>query len=148
MISPVPCRSCFAVTSIYRRCLLVMGVVCGSVVLTTAVLAAEHTSDSIETVQTRLTEKTAVLVDVREIAEWDAGHLQQARHVALSALADDEQPEAALQKLPKDKIIYCHCRSGSRCLKAADILKKAGYDVRPLKQGYKDLLEAGFPKAE
>ena len=27
-------------------------------------------------------------------------------------------------------------------------LKKAGYEVRPLKQGYQDLLEAGLPKAK
>ena len=33
-------------------------------------------------------------------------------------------------------------------LTAADLLKKQGYDVRPLKDGYKDLLKAGFPKAE
>jgi rhodanese-related sulfurtransferase len=49
---------------------------------------------------------------------------------------------------PKDKIIYCHCRSGRRCLTAADILKKQGYDVRPLKAGYEDLLKAGFPQAK
>jgi rhodanese-related sulfurtransferase len=49
--------------------------------------------------------------------------------------------------LPKDKIVYCHCRSGGRVLPATDILKELGYDVRPLKAGYSQLLEAGFPKA-
>ena len=49
---------------------------------------------------------------------------------------------------PKDKIVYCHCGSGVRCLKAADELKKLGYDVRPLKPGYKDLLKAGFEPSE
>ncbi len=39
-------------------------------------------------------------------------------------------------------------RSGVRCLKAADELKKLGYDVRPLKEGYKDLLKAGFAPAD
>jgi rhodanese-related sulfurtransferase len=48
--------------------------------------------------------------------------------------------------LPKEKVIYCHCRSGGRCLTAAEILKKLGYDVRPLKPGYRDLVEAGFPR--
>ncbi|MNC96941.1 hypothetical protein D3C83_144460 [compost metagenome] len=47
----------------------------------------------------------------------------------------------------KGKIVYCHCGSGVRCLKAADELKKLGYDVRPLKPGYKDLLKAGFEPA-
>ena len=50
--------------------------------------------------------------------------------------------------LPKDKPIYCHCAAGVRVLPAADILQKHGYDARPLKPGYKDLLRAGFPKAE
>jgi hypothetical protein len=33
-------------------------------------------------------------------------------------------------------------------LPAADILRKAGYDVRPLKDGYGSLLKNGFSKAE
>ena len=50
--------------------------------------------------------------------------------------------------LPKDKVIYCHCRAGTRSLQAADILQKLGYDVRPLKEGYEDLLKAGFTKSD
>jgi len=34
-----------------------------------------------------------------------------------------------------------------RALKAAKILEKLGYNVRPLKAGYQDLLTAGFKKA-
>lgn len=44
--------------------------------------------------------------------------------------------------------MYLHCGSGVRTLKAADELKKLGYDVRPLKPGYKELLKAGFEKAD
>ena len=51
--------------------------------------------------------------------------------------------------LPKDKVAYLHCASGVRCLKAAEILLKQGYDVRPLKDGlHKSLLTNGFTKAE
>jgi len=50
--------------------------------------------------------------------------------------------------LPQEKIIYGHCRSGSRVLVAAPILRKMGYDVRPLKAGYTDLLKAGFSKVD
>ena len=49
---------------------------------------------------------------------------------------------------PKDKPIYLHCASGVRCLQAAEILKKQGYDARPLKDGYKDLVDKGFVKAK
>jgi rhodanese-related sulfurtransferase len=49
--------------------------------------------------------------------------------------------------VPKDKIIYTHCKAGGRALTCGDILKAQGYDVRPLKPGYEDLIKAGFQKA-
>ena len=49
--------------------------------------------------------------------------------------------------LPKDKIVYTHCRSGKRSLVSGEILKKQGFDVRPLEAGYEQLLDAGFEKA-
>ncbi len=108
--------------------------------------AAEHTKDAPETVKKSLSEKKAILVDVREQAEWDAGHLQAAQLLSLSKLNGNDI-KSLLKDLPKDKPIYLHCKSGGRCLQAAEILQKHGYDVRPLKQGYQDLLEAGFSKA-
>ena len=106
--------------------------------------AAEHTKDSLDTVKKSVAEQKAVLVDVREQSEWDDGHLDGALLVPLSALKKGEQPKS----LPKDKVVYAHCASGKRCLAAADLLNKLGYDVRPLKAGYKDLVKAGFKKAE
>jgi len=35
---------------------------------------------------------------------------------------------------------------GVRALKAAKILEKLGYNVRPLKAGYEDLVKAGFAR--
>lgn len=110
--------------------------------------AAEHTKDSLDTVKEKLKEKKALLVDVREEDEWDAGHLQDARPLALSKLEKGVDSEKLAKVLAKDKIIYLHCAAGGRCLPAADILKKQGYDVRPLKPGYRQLLKAGFVKAE
>ena len=51
------------------------------------------------------------------------------------------------KQIPKDKIVYTHCVMGVRALKAAKILEKLGYNVRPLKAGYEDLIKAGFEKA-
>jgi rhodanese-related sulfurtransferase len=110
--------------------------------------AAEHTKDSLETVKERLKDKSAVLVDVREEKEWNEGHIQDAKLVPLSKLKNEADAEKATKDVPKKKIVYCHCAAGVRALTAADILKKQGYDVRPLKSGYNDLLKAGFPKAE
>jgi len=109
--------------------------------------AAEHTKESLESVKQKVTEKQAVLVDVREQSEWDAGHLRDAQLLTLSRLRKGVPEEELAKLLPKDKPIYLHCKAGARCLLAGEILEKAGYEVRPLRPGYEDLLKAGFPKA-
>ncbi len=114
--------------------------------ITTSVLALEHTKDSLATVKANVEDKTAVLLDVREMKEWDAGHVTGALLLPLSLLRDGVTEEE-LNSLSKDKMIYIHCRSGARALVAGEILRKAGYDVRPLKPGYEALLSAGFSKA-
>jgi acetyl esterase/lipase len=110
--------------------------------------AQEHTKDSLDTVKDALAAKKAVLIDVREKGEWDQGHLKGASLLPLSSLKDGSFPKDLQQLLPKDKIAYLHCAAGGRCLKAAEILRKQGYDVRPLKDGYKSLLTNGFAKAD
>lgn len=110
--------------------------------------AAEHTTDSLDTVKKNVAAKKAVLLDVREKSEWDDGHLQDATLVPLSDLEDPAGAKRLIERLPKGKIVYTHCAAGKRSVSAAKILKRQGWDVRPLKAGYKDLIEAGFPKAE
>jgi len=115
-----------------------------------------HTKDTLSAVQKRLDDKTAILVDVREQKEWDAGHLKQAQLLPLSALTkkprDQKFAIAALKKsLPTDKPIYLHCKSGGRCVAVADALRRElgpGYDFRPLKPGYEELVKAGFESAD
>ncbi len=128
-----------------HRWLLTLTVAATFVVLANA---QEHTKDSLEQVKKALADKKAVLIDVREQKEWDKGHLKDAKLVPLSMLKGDALPKDLANLLPKDKIVYAHCAAGVRCLTAADILRKAGYDVRPLKDGYNSLLKEGFPKAE
>lgn len=110
-------------------------------------LAAEHTSDSLPTVRRGLAERKAVLLDVREKAEWADGHLSEARLLPLSVLKQGVPKEDLARFLPAQKVIYLHCAAGGRSLKAAAILRKQGYDARPLKPGYGELLEAGFSPA-
>ena len=109
-------------------------------------VAAEHTKDTPADVKKALEQKKAILLDVREQSEWDAGHLKDAKLVPLSKLKKGDA-EKLTKDLPKDKVIYTHCRSGVRSLQAANILEKLGFKVRALKPGYKNLLKAGFPKA-
>ena len=113
-----------------------------------ATLAADHTKDTPDDVKKALADKSAVLIDVREKKEWDAGRIKDADLLELTRLRAGV-PQAELdKKMPKGKIVYVYCKSGGRSLSAADLLAKKGYDVRPLKEGYEDLLKAGLPKAE
>ena len=108
---------------------------------------AEHTKDSLDVVKQAVAEQKAIIVDVREPDEWQEGHIQGARLLPLSVLEKGVNPQELARVLPKDKIIYCHCLMGGRCVDAAAILAPLGYDVRPLKPGYPQLVKAGFPAA-
>lgn len=111
-------------------------------------------SESLEQVKTRVEARGAYLVDVREQREWDRGHLRSAVLVPLSSLMDWDQngisaaDRAALIKaLPKGSIVYCHCAAGGRAIPASETLRKLGYDARPLREGFSQLVAAGFPRA-
>ena len=113
-----------------------------------AVGAEEHTTDSLDTVKQNLEDKKAVLVDVREKKEWDAGYLQGALHAPLSELKTAAGAKRFVEQLPEKKVVYTHCAAGVRSVAAAKILRAHGVEVRALKPGYSDLLDAGFKKAE
>jgi phage shock protein E len=106
------------------------------------------TKDTLDTVKKNIKDGKAVLVDVREQKEWDAGHIEGAVLMPKSKLDVEKEAAALVQKLDKAKIIYTHCRAGKRALACGEILKKQGFDVRPLKPGYEELLKAGFEKAK
>jgi phage shock protein E len=107
-----------------------------------------HTKDSLDTVKANVKEGKAVIVDVREQDEWDAGHLKEAILIPRSKLQDGAEAAELVKKLDKSKIVYTHCRAGGRALACGEMLKKQGFDVRPLKAGYADLIGAGFEKAD
>lgn len=125
-------------------CMVTVGVM----LLASSAIAAEPTKDSLETVKKNMKKEEALLVDVREKREWKAGHVEDAVFLPLSKLRDGMSIKELTKILPKDQIIYTHCAVGVRSCTAADILKRYDYDVRPLKPGYKDLLNAGFEKAK
>ena len=112
--------------------------------------AADHTTDRLDTVKQTVADKDkkAVIVDVREENEWKDGHLKDATLLPLSDLRTGVTAEKLKEKLGDAKVLYLHCGSGKRCLTAADLLKKQGYDVRPLKDGFQALVKAGFEPAK
>ncbi|MEC8553432.1 MAG: rhodanese-like domain-containing protein [Planctomycetota bacterium] len=107
-----------------------------------------HSTDPLDVILKRVKKKEAVIIDVREDYEWDEGHLKGAKFVPLSEIKADKLSKKTLKGLPKDKPIYCHCFSGGRVLLAGKLLKEKGYDMRPIKAGYPELLKAGFKEAK
>lgn len=89
----------------------------------------------------------AVLLDVREVGEWNDGHLRDARLLPLSRIENGVSTQVLATVAPPGKIIYLHCAAGARSQTAAQLLRSTGRDLRPLTQGYDELLEAGFPQA-
>ncbi len=104
----------------------------------------EHTKDTLEEVKKRIEEKKAVLVDVRELVEWNNGHISGAVHLPWRELQDNFDDKKIRSKLDKDLIVYTYCEVGYRSLRAGKMLERLNYDIRPLKPGYKDLVNAGF----
>lgn len=116
--------------------------------MTICTFAADHTKDTLATVKKNMAAEKAVLVDVREKSEWKRGHIEGAVLLPLSEIRRGIDAESLAKRLPKKRIVYTHCAVGVRSCTAADLIVKFGYDVRPLKPGFQDLLEAGFEKAK
>ncbi|HTZ42356.1 MAG TPA: rhodanese-like domain-containing protein [Jatrophihabitans sp.] len=85
-----------------------------------------------------LIEAGAVLLDVREQDEWDAGHAPQARHLAMSEL------NARADELPRDVQLICVCHVGGRSSVVADALNRAGWQAANLTGGMRAWQGAGL----
>ena len=123
------------------------GALCLSLFMSASLLAGDHTKDSLATVKKNVDGKKAVILDVREADEWKEGHLAQAQSLPLSQIKKGITAEQLEKLAPPGTIVYLHCAAGGRCVQAAKLLNKSGRDLRALKPGYDDLIEAGFQKA-
>jgi rhodanese-related sulfurtransferase len=72
----------------------------------------------------RLMNQGAVLLDVRSQAEFDGGHIIDARHVPQEQVA--AQAADALKRF-KDKVVITCCESGMRSQAAARVLQSQGF---------------------
>ncbi|MER5505303.1 rhodanese-like domain-containing protein [Streptomyces sp. NPDC002766] len=83
----------------------------------------------------------AVLLDVREPYEWQAGHAPGAVHLSLSALAAGAGLPARAQARP----LVVICRSGNRSRQAAELLVARGSQAVDVIGGMRDWAAAGLP---
>lgn len=68
-----------------------------------------------------LNNKNVQFVDVREVEEYDAGHIPAITHIPLSDLSE------RVGELDKQKQLVMVCRSGARSAKASEYLASMGY---------------------
>jgi rhodanese-related sulfurtransferase len=91
----------------------------------------------------RLDAGDVVVIDVRPVSEYRAGHVAGARSVPL------EELERQIQALPADVDVVAYCR-GPYCVYADDAvraLRAKGMDARRLEDGFPEWRRAGLPVA-
>ena len=81
----------------------------------------------------------ALLLDVREPEEWQAGHAPGAVHVPLGDLP------YRVDELPAGVPILCICRSGNRSARATAWLRAHGRDATNTAGGMAAWATAGLP---
>lgn len=89
----------------------------------------------------RLRKGEVVVLDVRPVEEYAAGHIPGARSVPLPEL------RRRLSELPKDAEIVAYCR-GPYCVLAVEalqVLHRKGFRARRMAGGFPEWLEAGLP---
>ncbi|MBO4760330.1 MAG: rhodanese-like domain-containing protein [Bacteroidales bacterium] len=89
-----------------------------------------------------LSEPEVQLIDARRDDEVALGYIAGSMHI------DVLQPgfkKKAISVLDRNRKVLVHCQSGKRGAKAAEILKRAGFDVYNLEGGFNAWTEAGKP---
>jgi rhodanese-related sulfurtransferase len=86
----------------------------------------------------------AVLVDVREPAEWSGGVVAVAAQLPLSDLVGSRRQWKSFLAANRSKRILLYCKSGIRSGKAASILKAEGFDTANM-GAFSSLQAGGLP---
>lgn len=81
----------------------------------------------------------AIVVDVREPAEYVAGHVPGALLIPLA------QVGARLAEVPGSGAVYVICASGNRSKAATTVLRNAGYDAYSVAGGTAGWIQRGQP---
>lgn len=84
-----------------------------------------------------------IIVDVRELNEYEQAHLENAFLVPLATVSVEKINELN----PTNKTILIHCRSGKRSKVAANVLLSQGYsgEILELDEGINAWIESNQP---
>lgn len=82
-----------------------------------------------------------LLIDVRELSEWQEARIPWAQHLPKGELGQNIQTHCLEMNTP----IYLHCRSGKRSVDAAQLLLSLGYQqVYSIAGGIIDWINAEY----
>jgi rhodanese-related sulfurtransferase len=81
----------------------------------------------------------AVLIDVREPAEWAAGHAPHAVHIPIGEVSE------RIDEVPLDTPLYLICRSGRRSARVTAYVAERGWDAFNVEGGMLAWETAGGP---
>lgn len=100
-----------------------------------------HEVSALEAVQL-INRRDAVVIDVRDAADYASGHIPNARHIPEAQLGERIK---ALEKF-KTRPIIVSCRTGGRAASAGSVLRKHGFgEVFALRGGIVAWQQAGMP---
>lgn len=77
-----------------------------------------------EEAKQRMDEQDVIILDVREVDEYDSGHIPGAVLLPLGTIDKDS---AAAVIPDKNSVVLVYCRSGNRSKQASSILAELGY---------------------
>lgn len=90
----------------------------------------------------KLDNSSCYFIDVREVSEWQNGHLPNAVHISRGIL------EGSIEKLVTDpsSMVVVYCAGGGRSALAAESLMRMGYtQVYSLQGGFGGWMQQGLP---
>jgi rhodanese-related sulfurtransferase len=84
-------------------------------------------------------QEIAVVIDVREPAEYREGHVPAARNVPMSQFTN------RLNEIERDRPVYVVCASGNRSAVVADFLTRSGIEAINVTGGTTAWIRSGRP---
>lgn len=90
------------------------------------------------TLNLRVDLQTKSIIDVRSEAEYEAGHIGNAKNIPLESLKE------RMGELDKSEVHYVYCQFGLESLMASVILMKHGFkNIINVKKGYEGIMNPG-----